>query len=110
MSVARPLTGLMVKTEINALRRLHGMLEHDGVRSREEFRDMMVAAFTHGRLELRELADDLGYAYSTVFRWLEGRSAPHSSLWPRIVAWIVSALERKIATIEQNLQEIGTFA
>ena len=110
MSVARPLTGLMVKTEVNALRRLHGMLEHDGVRTREQFRDMMVAAFTHGRLELRELADDLGYSFSTVFRWLEGRSAPHASLWPRIVMWVMEALNRKIAAIEREMNEVEEFA
>jgi rhamnogalacturonyl hydrolase YesR len=90
----------MVRNEINALRRLHGMLEHDRVNSREEFRDMMTAAFMHGRLELRGLSDDLGFSFSAVFRWLEGKSAPHPSLWPRVVEWVMGALARKIKALE----------
>jgi transcriptional regulator with XRE-family HTH domain len=95
----------MLGTEISALRRLHGMLEHDQLHSRAEFRDMMIAAFTHGRLELRELSDDLGFSFSTVFRWLEGRSAPHPSIWPRIVDWVMAALTRKIQTTEHEMEE-----
>jgi hypothetical protein len=100
----------MVKNELSALRRLHGMLESDGVKTRDQFRDMMVAAFTHGRLELRELSDDLGYSFSTVFRWLDGRSAPHASLWPRIVSWVMGALERKIAAMSRELDGVDAYA
>lgn len=107
MTSTRPLTALMLSNEINALRRLHGMLEHDQVNSRAEFGDMMIAAFTHGRLELRELSDDLGFSFSTVFRWIEGRSAPHPSLWPRIIEWVMAALDRKIQAAERQMQEIS---
>jgi hypothetical protein len=103
MSSIRPITRLMVLTEINGLRRLHGMLENDGVSTREEFRDMMTAAFGYGGLELRALADDLGFSFSTVFRWQEGRSAPHPSLWPRIVEWVMAALACKIEAAESKL-------
>jgi predicted transcriptional regulator len=91
----------MVQKEISALRCLHGMLKRDKVNSREEFRDMMVAVFKHGRLELRDLADDLGFSFSTVFRWIEGRSAPHPSLWPCVVEWVMAALARKIEAEER---------
>lgn len=102
---ARPLTDLMLRQKIGALRRLHGMLEHDGVKNREEFRDMMTAAFECGGLELRALSDQLGFSFSTVFRWQEGRSTPHASLWPRIVAWVMSALEGRIEEAEQRLAQ-----
>lgn len=107
MPELRPFTGLMVRNEINSLRRLHGMLEHDPINSRSEFSDMMTAAFTHGGLELRSLSDDLGFSFSTVFRWLEGRSAPHPSLWPRIVSWVMAALSRKIDEAEQKVEACG---
>jgi hypothetical protein len=79
------------------------MLEHDGINTREEFRDMMTAAFECGGLELRNLSDGLGFSFSTVFRWQEGRSAPHQSLWPRIVEWVMSALTHKIHEAEKKL-------
>lgn len=104
MSGARPLTVHMVLTEVNALRRLHGMLEHDRVHSREQFRDMMSAAFGHGGLELRALSDDLGFSFSTVYRWQDGRSAPHPSLWPRVVEWVLKELSAQIRKREEELQ------
>jgi transcriptional regulator with XRE-family HTH domain len=100
----------MMDSEISSLRRLHGMLESDGVKTRDQFQDMMTAAFGHGGLELRSLADELGYSFSTVFRWHEGRSAPHPSLWPRIVACILAALKVRIEELEQDLEREKDFA
>lgn len=105
MSGVRPLTDLMVRTEINALRRLHGMLEHDGIKSREQFRDMMSAAFAHGGLELRALSNDIGFSFSAVFRWQEGQSAPHPSLWPKVVSWVLDALSARIVSREAELPD-----
>lgn len=102
MSGVRPFTTMMVESEISVLRRLHGMLEHDPVESREEFADLMAAAFEYGNLEARALSDDLGYSFSTVYRWVEGRSAPHPSLWPTIVAWVMSAIKAKIVAYDEQ--------
>ncbi len=92
MASTHRFTELMVESEIHALNCLYGMLEADGVRSRDEFRDMMSAAFQRGGLDIRSLADDLGFSFSTVFRWKEGVSAPHPSLWPRVTAWVMAQL------------------
>ena len=97
MAPARPFTDLMVKSEIKVLTQLHGILEREPIRDRSQFGDLMNAAFERGRLDARVLADELGYNISAVYRWIEGRSAPHKSLWPRIVQWITSAIEQRIA-------------
>jgi predicted DNA-binding transcriptional regulator AlpA len=102
MSGAQPFTAMVVTSELGVLRRLHGMLEFDPIDSRERFGDLMKAAFNHCDLDARALSDDLGYSFSAVYRWIEGRTAPHQSLWPTIVAWIMRALEARITAAEQQ--------
>lgn len=98
-----PFTRLMVSGEISSLRRLHGMLEHQEVNTRDLFTDMMRASFDHGRLEARALSDDLGYNFSSVHRWVDGKNAPHPSLWPNIVSWVMASLEAKIEDAEREM-------
>lgn len=98
-----PFTRLMVSGEISSLRRLHGMLEHQEVNGRDLFTDMMKASFDHGRLDARALSDDLSYNFSSVHRWIDGKSAPHPSFWPNIVAWVMASLEAKIEAAEREM-------
>ncbi len=42
------------------------------------------------------LSDELGYSYSTVHRWIDGRTAPHPSVWPRVTQWIADAIKSRI--------------
>lgn len=58
-------------------------------KTRDEFHGMMAANFSgilSGRI--RRLADDMGFAYSTIERWIEGRSAPHPAQWPVVAQWL----------------------
>ena len=105
MQVASRFTSMMVDSEVVVLRRLHGMLESDVVDTRDAFSDLMKAAFEHGRLDARALSDDLGYSFTTVYRWIEGRNAPHPSLWPCIIAWIMKAIDAKIARYHCHANE-----
>ena len=105
MPVGSPLTDLMIRNQINSLRRLHGILEMDGVKTRDEFHDMMAAAFGHGGLELRALSDDLGFSFSSVFRWQEGKSAPHPSIWPTVTNWVMAKLAVQVKLKESVLAE-----
>lgn len=102
MTAARTFTNMMVTNEISLLRSLHGKLTAEEIQNRHEFTDLMKAAFEYCNLEARRLADDLGYSFSTVYRWIDGRSAPHSSLWPRIVTWITDAIDARIAEYEAS--------
>jgi predicted DNA-binding transcriptional regulator AlpA len=102
MSAIRPFTDIMVHSEISVLRSLHCALETKPVQTRAEFIDLMKAAFEYGRLDPRRLADDLGYSFSTVYRWIDGRSAPHPSLWPRIVEWTKETIDARIDEHEGN--------
>jgi hypothetical protein len=107
MTAVRSFTNLMVLSEISLLRSLHGKLSAEGIQSRDEFADLMKAAFEYGNLEARRLADDLGYSFSTVYRWIDGRSAPHPSLWPRIADWVGEAMATRIAEHEANETEMA---
>ena len=99
MAEIRRFTAVAVDSEVVLLSRLHSMLGSDALTSREQFTDMMKAAFLHCRLDARALSDDMGYNFSTVHRWIDGRTAPHPSLWPRITDWIKSALKGRIDTL-----------
>jgi len=96
MAEIRPFTALAVDSELNLLSRLHAMLESDRIESRDQFADLMKAAFEHCRLDPRALSDELGYSFSTVYRWIEGRTAPHPSLWPRVTDWVANAIKERI--------------
>jgi len=100
MSVAEPLTSFMVSNKLGLLEQLHGMLDNQTVRNRSQFTDTMQAAFTHGELSYRKLADDMGYSASSVHRWIDGRSAPHPSLWSGIVDWVKSEIEARLEAAE----------
>ena len=97
MPLNKPFTAVTREGEVSILRRLHGMLEHKAIENREQFSDLMNAAFKRCSLEYVSLADDLGYSRSAVYRWVEGVTAPHKTLWPKIVAWIMKSIEVKIA-------------
>jgi hypothetical protein len=77
------------------------MLESDRVSSREQFGDLMKAAFEHCHLDVRRMSDDLGFSGSTVYCWVEGRTAPHPSLWPLITDWVAKAIKSRIDAIAE---------
>jgi hypothetical protein len=93
-------TAVAIECELHLLRQLHAMLAPASLSSRGQFTDLMRAAFQHARLDARALSDDLSYSFSTVHRWIDGRTAPHPSLWPRIAEWISAALASRIAAVE----------
>jgi len=109
MSGSRPFTTMVTTSKLGVLSRLHGMLEFDQIDSRERFADLMRASFEQCELDPKALSDDLGYSFSAVYRWIEGKTAPHPSLWPRIVSWIMTVIERKIAdaAIEEPQEEVS---
>ncbi|MEL6934377.1 MAG: hypothetical protein AAFO17_15015 [Pseudomonadota bacterium] len=93
-------TKVMAEGRIGSLKCLHGMLENDPVQHRDQFSNLMKATFGDGSLDPRSMANDLGFSASTVYRWVEGKSAPHRSLWPRVQEWLLEAISAKVATLE----------
>lgn len=106
MTRARLFTRMMLSSEISVMTRMHDMLEHDGVQDRAEFSDMMAAAMQSGRLDPRGLAGDLGYNLSSVYRWVDGSSAPHPSGWSKVVDWVVASLARRIEELHEQSEPI----
>jgi hypothetical protein len=96
MSGSHSFTSLMVEKKAEQLECLHGVLENKKIVSREQFTDLMQAAFQVASLDPNGLANDLGYSSSTVYRWIEGVSAPHKSLWDKVVSWILSTIETRL--------------
>jgi hypothetical protein len=102
-------TAVANEGEIAVLRRLHGILEKGAVENRDQFSDLMKAAFKNCRLEYIALADDLGYSAISVHRWIEGISAPHKSLWPLIIEWIMKEIEERERSYTNNKQDSAVF-
>lgn len=107
MTETRPFTALAAENELLLLKQLHSMLEADPVASREEFSDMMAVAFTNNRLNARALSDDMGYNFSTVYRWIDGRTAPHRSQWAQVQSWICEALGEHIKIARARSAELA---
>lgn len=100
MSHERPFTSLVRSTEASLLRRIHARIESGGVATREQFGDLMVAAFQDGRLSPRQLALDFGYSLSAVYRWIDQSTAPHRSQWPLVAEWVKVQLAEKAKCLE----------
>jgi len=88
-----PLTRSMHDARMTMLDRLSRSLKANPVSNRDEFTDMMMAAFREGGLDVRDLAGDMGYSMSTCYRWVEGRTSPHASQWPLITTWVVGRID-----------------
>jgi hypothetical protein len=76
------------------------MLEHDPIQDREQFSDLMKAAFGSASLDPRRMSNDLGFSASTVYRWVDGKSAPHPSLWPLVQGWLMQSLAKEVKGLE----------
>lgn len=87
-----PLTRAMALSRHTALRDLRQAIESRPPESREDFGDMMQAAFREGGLDPRNMSDDMGYSFSSVYRWVDQRSAPHPSAWPTVASWITKRI------------------
>lgn len=100
-------TDAVTFSEVKTLRLLHGILENSQPTNKTEFADLMKAAFENKRLDPRVMADDLGYSISSIYRWIEGKSAPHSCMWPKISEWVLDAFSIKIEMLEQTCNGNG---
>jgi hypothetical protein len=107
MADIRPYTALAADNELIFLSRLHSMLESDPITTRDSFADMMAVAFTANRLDTRVLSDEMGYSFSTVYRWVEGRTAPHRSQWTHIQEWVSKALKAHIDALRVRSRELA---
>lgn len=74
-------------------------IDREGIATRWQFSDLMRVAYKHGGLDIRAMSDELGFAHSTIYRWCEGQSAPHPTLWPTVVAYVRSKFEERAAEL-----------
>lgn len=102
-------TTLAIEGELGILRCLHGILEKGVVEDRAQFSDLMTVVFKRCRFEYTALADDLGYSRVSVYRWVKGMSAPHKSLWPRIIEWIMTEIDKQEQSIIDCRQNNASF-
>jgi hypothetical protein len=83
----------MRDARMTALRTLSASLRTAPPTGRDGFTDMMTAAFREGGLDVRNLADDMGYSISSTYRWIEGRSSPHPSQWSLVTDWVARRID-----------------
>ena len=95
--VVEKFSRLAISSKVATIEQIQSLLEDDSrVFTRESFIDLIRAVFAHSvSLDARALADDMGFQYSSVKRWIVGRAAPHRSLWSTVIVWIQKALEQK---------------
>jgi predicted DNA-binding transcriptional regulator AlpA len=105
MSSSQPFTTLAISGRMSVLRGIVSLLKEKPIDSREDFSDMMKAVFGYCIFDFRPLSDDLGFSMSSVYRWIDGKTAPHPAVWPTIVAWVVAMLERQIEESEKTQGE-----
>lgn len=101
MSSTHTYTKVVEESLLSSLRCLHGMLENDPIQTRDQFSDLMKATFGSGYLDPRDISNEMGFNASTVYRWVEGKSAPHPSLWPRVQDWLIEAIFSKVKDLEK---------
>jgi hypothetical protein len=101
MSVA--LSAITRQGKLGTLSRIHAFLEVEGIQTREQFWDMMKVAASELDIDRAALAKDLSYSPSSVYRWFDGKAAPHPSGWPQITAWVMARLQEHILLIEHEI-------
>ena len=82
-----------------SIERILGLLEVQGVNSREQLLDLVRVAMNDVGIEPARMADDLGYNVSSIYRWMQGESAPHRGLWPVITDWIARSLRVRLESL-----------
>lgn len=105
MPPANLFTAHIASSEVRRLRLLSGLIQSHPVKSREQFLDLVNAIFGVGILDPKAFANDMGYSISSVYRWIDGASAPHQSIWSKVEAWILDAIRARIESLEPQAGE-----
>ncbi|WP_375230030.1 hypothetical protein [Roseobacter sp. S98] len=93
-------TSAIWKTRESMMMQLDSILETSAVLSREEFTDIMQAAFDGCNLNVSRFAADMKVSPSTAHRWIAGASAPpHNAVWDKAADWIRGSLREELAKI-----------
>lgn len=94
-----------IQKKLDLLSDIHGSLENFHIRDRGRFTEMMYSVFVVAQIGDRDLADDKGYAITSVRRWITGKNAPHKSSWDRIREWCLKALSKEMDALQRQLDQ-----
>lgn len=90
-------TRVMLQGRVSALQSLSTVIAEREISSNADFIDFLNAVFDHTTgIKKVQLADDLGFSMTSVYRWAQGRRLPRTIVWPTIIAWSQRAIEQKV--------------
>lgn len=97
-----------VQKKYELLSAVHGALDNIEINSRKRFTEMMESIFNEfgAGVSDRKLADDTGYAITSVRRWISGKTAPHKSAWSGIRTWCLDELASEMVKLQSKLERL----
>ena len=101
MSKFSAYTDVITRHRLDVLQCLRDMLKNERLQNRAQFSNLMKAVFSNGYLNPRDLSNDMGFNVSTVYRWIENRTAPHLAVWPLIQDWLLQKISDEINKINE---------
>jgi DNA-binding transcriptional regulator YiaG len=80
----------------NVLTRMYGMLEFDGIGSREEFTVMISVLHTKANISIERISKYLGTTEERVEGWLNGDNIPEVVFMPVLVKKVMDLIAEQI--------------
>lgn len=107
VELSRDFGVVAVHKKYDLLSAIHGALDNIEIKDRTRFTEMMHNVFVVAQLSDRELADDTGYAITSVRRWINGKTAPHKSAWAGIRTWCLEELAMEMEKLQTELKKFN---
>lgn len=96
-------TSAIWKTRESMMMQLDSILETSAILSRDDFTEIMKAAFDVCNLNVTRFAADMRVSPSTAHRWISGASAPpHSAVWEKSSDWIRGAIRDELVKLRST--------
>lgn len=87
---------LVWKARNSMLRQLDAILASHVIETRDQFTEIMQAAFGPCGLSIKRFAGDMRVSQSTAHRWVSGVSAPHHErVWNDAADWLRTEIQRQ---------------
>jgi len=100
---------LVWKARTSMLMQFDAVLASHVIETRDQFTEILQAAFGHCGLSIKRFAGDMRVSQSTAHRWISGVSAPqHERMWNDAADWIRAEIQRQCdidhSTVGNNRQ------
>lgn len=99
------------EARVAMLMQLDAVLASHEIKTRDQFTQVMQAAFGPCRLSMKRFAGHMRVSQSTAHRWVAGVSAPHhESVWAGAAEWIRQEIQREINSNHSSVGAMSAFS